>query len=263
MSGAPRNPNAEPRVALVTGASSGFGEATAVALGRLGWRVAMGARRLQKLKGVGRAVEEAGGKAFVHALDVTVPSSIDDFVEAAEAHLGPIDVAVSNAGMAVPGTLPELDLDDLRREIDTNLFGPMVLVRRVLPGMLERHKGDLCFVTSLNSVVPRPLQLGYTASKAGLEAMARVLQMELEGTGVRSSVVRPGPSKTEMGWDWSPAIHKRILESWARWGVLRHHHYLQPEVIAQAVITAVTAPPGSHLDLIQVNPEMPPKGASA
>jgi NADP-dependent 3-hydroxy acid dehydrogenase YdfG len=257
-----RNPNREPRVALVTGASSGFGAAIAVALGALGWPVALGARRLDRLAEVAGRVEAAGGKPCVRALDVADPASVDAFVGEAEARLGPAQVVVSNAGIGRPGALPEVSLADLRAEIDTNLFGPMVLARRVLPGMLERRAGDLCFVTSLNAVLPRPLQAGYTASKAGLEALARVLQMELEGSGVRVSIVRPGPSLTEMGWDWPPAVQKRLLETWADWGVLRHHHFLDPEAVAQAVVAAVTAPPGTHLDLLQINPEKPAAGGA-
>jgi len=253
------NPNREPRVALVSGASSGIGAAVALALGRLGWPVALGARRTARLEEVARGVEAAGGKAFAHVLDVREPASVHAFVDAVESRLGAVEVAVSNAGAAVAGTLPEVAVEALRSELDTNLLGPMLLVRRLLPGMLERRRGDLCFVSSLNAVVPRPLQAGYTAGKAGLEAMARVLQMELEGSGVRASIVRPGPSRTEMGWDWPPAQQQRVVESWRRWGILRHQHFLPPEAVAEAVVAAVTAAPGVHLDLTQVNPEKPPE----
>lgn len=246
-----------PRTALVTGASSGFGAAIARAFGGLGWSVALGARRMEKLAAVAEEVTAAGGKAFVHPLDVTRPESIAAFVDASEGAQGAPDVVVSNAGLSIPGELPELSEEELRSEVETNLLGPMWLARRVLPGLRERRRGDLVFVTSLNAVVPRTLQLGYTASKAGLEAMVRVLQMELEGSGVRATIVRPGASKTEFGWDWDPALLQRILASWKHWGVLRHHRYLTPEAIANAVLTVVTAPPGTHLDLVQVNPEGP------
>ena len=93
----------------------------------------------------------------------------------------------------MPGPVAELRPEALRAELDTNLYGPMLLTRRVLPGLVERRRGDLVFMTSLNAVLPRPLQAGYTASKAGLEGFVRVLQMELEGSGVRASIVRPGP----------------------------------------------------------------------
>lgn len=248
---------AVPRTALVTGASSGFGAAIARALGALGWSVAIGARRIEPLEEVASEVEAAGGKCFAHALDVREPASIDGFVDAAQSQLGAIDTAVSNAGICFPGKLHELGVAQLRDEIDTNLFGPMLLVRRLLPPLLARRRGDLVFVSSLNAVVPRPLQLGYTATKSGLEAMVRVLQMELEGSGVRATIVRPGPSHTEFGRSWDRGMIGRILASWKHWGVQRHHQYLPAESIAAAVVNAVTAPAGTHIDLIQLNPEAP------
>ena len=252
------NPRAASRVVLVTGASSGLGAATAIAFGRRGWPVALGARRAEKLDAVARQVEDAGGKAFAHALDVTDEASVDAFVGAVETNLGPPDVIVSNAGIGRAGKLPQLAIEDIQAELDTNLLGPMRLVRRLLPALLERRSGDVCFVTSLNAVLPRPLQIGYTASKAGLEAAVRTLQMELEGSGVRTSIVRPGPAQTEMGWDWSPALQKELLEEWGRWGILRHMNFMPPEQVAEAVFTTVTAPPGTHLDLVQINPATPP-----
>ena len=248
---------AAPRMALVTGASSGFGAAIARALGGLGWSVAIGARRLEPLEEVGREVEAAGGKCFAHVLDMMEPASIEAFVDASVSHLGEFDTVVSNAGVSVPGMLHELSVGELRSEIDTNLFGPMLLTRRVLPALLGRQRGDLVFVSSLNAVLPRPLQLGYTATKAGLEAMVRVLQMELEGSGVRATIVRPGPSHTNFGRNWDRDAILRVLASWKHWGIQRHHRFLPPESIAAAVVSVVTAPPGTHIDLIQLNPEAP------
>lgn len=245
------------RPALVTGASSGLGAAIAKALGALGWPVAMGARRMDRLEEVAKDVEAAGGIPFIHPLDISDEHSVDAFVGAAEAAVGPLDVVVSNAGIGIPAPFHESKIEDLRAEIDTNLLGPMLLTRRVLPAMIEQRHGDLVFIGSLNTVLARPYQLGYTATKAGVEAMARVLQRELEGTGVRSTIVRPGPSKTEMGWDWGPDIIQKILSSWKHHGILRHQNFLKPEAVADAVVTAVTAPPGVHLDLIQITPEAP------
>jgi NADP-dependent 3-hydroxy acid dehydrogenase YdfG len=250
---------AEPRTALVTGASSGLGAAIARALGALGWSVAIGARRSAQLQEVAEQIDAVGGKAFAHELDVTELDSIETFVAASEQRLGPIDTIVNNAGTSKPGRLFELSADDLRREINTNLLGPMLLTRLMLPSLIERRRGDLVFISSQNAVIPRPLQLGYTATKAGLEAMVRVLQMELEGSGVRATTVRPGPTRSNFGLDWDPAAIKRVLKSWKRWGIQRHHRYLPAEAIAAAVVHTVTAPAGTHFDLIQVNPEGPLK----
>jgi NADP-dependent 3-hydroxy acid dehydrogenase YdfG len=251
-----------PRPSLVTGASSGLGAAIAIALGGLGWPVALGARRLDKLEEVAKQVEQAGGSPYIHPLDVGDEGSVDAFVRAAEDAHGPADVVVSNAGIGRPAPFHEAKAEDLRAEVDTNLLGPMWVARRVLPGMIERRQGDLVFISSLNAVVPRPLQVGYTATKAAVEAMAGALQRELEGTGVRATVVRPGPAKTPMGWDWDPEILEKILTLWQHHGILRHRNFLDPEAIANAVVTVVTAPRGTHLDLVQVNPEAPVERAA-
>jgi len=245
------------RTALVTGASSGIGAAIAIALGALGWSVAIGARRSDRLGEVASRIVDAGGGGFAHVLDVSEPSSIEAFFAAAERELGPIDVVVSNAGVGVPGRLQDLDVEDLRHEITTNLLGPMLVARRAIPSMIERGRGDVVFITSLNAVSPRPLQIGYTASKSGLEGAARTLRMELEGTGVRSTIIRPGPTRTDFGTGWADETVSEILDSWKHWGVLRHMQTLPAESVAAAVVAVVTAPPGTHLDEIQINPEGP------
>jgi NADP-dependent 3-hydroxy acid dehydrogenase YdfG len=252
------SPDATPdRVAVVTGASSGIGAAIARAFGRLGWAVALGARRTDRLEDVARRIRQDGGRPFACALDVTSAASVDAFIDATDAAVGKPDVVVNNAGVGIPGMLHELSVEDLQREILTNLLGPMLVVRRVLPSMIERRRGDLVFITSLNTVAPRPFQIGYSASKAGLEAMARTLQMELEGTGIRSTIIRPGPTLTEFGAGWAPGMLARVLDSWKEWGIMRHHQTLPPDSVAAAVVSAVTAPPGTHLDVIQINPEAP------
>jgi NADP-dependent 3-hydroxy acid dehydrogenase YdfG len=247
-----------PRTAVVTGASAGIGAAIAHALGALGWSVALGARRVALLEEVGRGVEAAGGRAFAHALDVTDAASIDAFFAGAESVLGPIDVLVSNAGIGVPGRLHEVAVADLERELRTNLIGPMLVTRRALPSMIAGKRGDLVFISSMNVVEPRPFQVGYTAAKAGIEGMAQVLRRDLEGTGVRATIVRPGATRSEFGFGWDADILVRVIDSWKEWGFMRHLDMMEGEQVALAVVAAVTAPPGLHYDVIQVNPERAP-----
>ena len=97
----------------------------------------------------------------------------------------------------------------------------------------------------------------YAAGKWGLEGMAAAMQMELEGTGVRASVVRPGPTRSEMGGDWDDADAADVLTAWVRFGLARHPHFLKPAAIADAITTIVSAPRGVHLSLVEVNPEAP------
>lgn len=246
---------ARPRTAVVTGASSGIGAATAVALGRLGWHVALGARRAPRLEEVAKRVEEAGGRAFVHALDVGVPASIDAFHDAAQRALGEIDALVNNAGFSSLGRLHEADPEVLEEELRVNLLGPMLLTRRVLPAMLARRRGDVLFVTSENAVRPRPYQPAYTAAKAGLEGLARVVAMETDGTGVRSIIVRVGPTGSEFGARMDHAVLRDALEAWRYWGVQRHLHWMPSESAANAIVRVLTASvEESYVDLVQVMP---------
>jgi NAD(P)-dependent dehydrogenase (short-subunit alcohol dehydrogenase family) len=245
----------EPKTAIVTGASSGIGAATAVELGRLGWRVAVGARRVDRLEEVARRVEAAGGRAFVHVLDVADESSIDAFYAAAERALGPVDVLVNNAGMSILNLLQNAKSEDLRHELDVNLLGPMLLCRRAIPVMLERRRGDLVFVSSENAVRPRPYQSAYTAAKSGLEGLARVLAMELDGTGVRSIIVRVGPTGSEFGTRMDHALLKEALAAWKYWGVQRHLHWMPSESVAKAIARTLVAPvEESYVNLVEVMP---------
>ena len=247
-----------PRTAFVTGASSGIGAVTAVALGRLGWRVAVGARRTDRLEETAAAVRDAGGQAAAFALDVTDEASVVQFFSAAEAELGPVDVLVNNAGMATPGWLHDTDAGDVRREVATNLLGPMLTSRLAIGSLRERKtRGDLVFVTSDATRNPRPRMAVYTATKAGLEAFAHSVAMECEGTGIRSTVVRVGPTMSEFGFGWDMSHIEELLAYWNRYGLQRHGGVLEPEAIARAVVTVVTAPPGVLIDTIEVQPEAP------
>lgn len=243
------------RTAIVTGASSGIGAATAVELGRLGWSVALGARRVERIEAVAKRVEAAGGRAHGARLDVADPASIDAFYAAAETALGPIDVLVNNAGMSVLNRLQEARVEDLRAEIDVNLLGPILMARRAIPSMLERREGDLVFVSSDNAVDPRPYQLAYSAAKAGLEAAATVIERELEGTGVRSTIVRVGPTASEFGAGFDEGVLKDALAAWKYWGSLRHLHWMTAESVARAIVGVIVTPvEDSHLKLVQVAP---------
>jgi NADP-dependent 3-hydroxy acid dehydrogenase YdfG len=245
------------RVAVVTGASSGIGRAVAAGLGALGWPVAIGARRSDKLEETAALVDDAGGTALAGALDVTDARSIDSFVATVEERLGPIDVLVNNAGVAVPGTFWELTPEEMDTEVRTNVLGPFLCTRRVLPGMVERRTGDVVFISSDTVRAPRPGLLGYGATKAAIEVAARGLTLELEGTGVRTTTVRVGPTLSDFGTGWSAEQITGLMETWPRFGIQRHMNTLDPGDVARAVVYAVTAPAGVNLDLIEVQPEPP------
>jgi len=245
------------RVAAVTGASGGIGRAIAVALGALGWKVALGARRLDALAATAQLVAAEGGIAVSHVLDVTDPASVDEFFGSVETVFGPVDALVNNAGIAVPGLLVDADPAGLSREIDTNLLGPLLCTRRVLPSMLDAGRGDVVFVSSDTARVPRPGMIGYSASKAALETVARIVDMETEGSGVRTTVVRVGPTLTDFADDWTPGTFEHLLDIWPRFGIQRHFNTVEPADIASVVVHALTAPAHARHDTIELQPVAP------
>jgi len=245
------------RPAAVAGASSGIGAETARALAAAGFPVALGARRVEQCEELAASIRAEGGEAVAHRLDVTDGGSVRDFAAKSAADLGDIEVVVSNAALIGPGSLLDTEEERLRSELDVNLLGPHRLVRELVPAMVERRRGDIVFVSSDVAVRPRPLMGGYSASKAGLEGLVGSLQMELEGTGVRASVVRPGPTWSEMGMDWDPDAAAAVLNEWVKWGHARHSHFLKARAIADAITTIVSAPRGVHISPVDVNPEAP------
>jgi len=248
------------KTAIVTGATVGIGRAIAEAFGALGWRVAIGARRQERLDDAVAAVAMAGGRGFGHVLDVTDAASVDAFVTATEKALGPVDVLVNNAASSEPGPLHELSPQQIRDTLDSGLLGSLLMTRRVLASLLPaRRAGDILFISSRAAVLPWPRQVPYTAAKAGIEAAAAALRVELAGTGVRSLIVRVGDTvATEFATGWSPEQFA-VVGYWAKLGLIAGS-WLQPPQVAAAVVAAVTTPRGVQIETLVVNPEAPLAG---
>jgi NADP-dependent 3-hydroxy acid dehydrogenase YdfG len=250
-------PHPECRPAVVTGASSGIGAATAIALADAGHPVVLGARRRERCEQIASGIRASGGEAVAVALDLGDAGSIKDFAAAAEQSFGPVEVLVSNAGDTQLGRGIDTPAADFAQQVQVNLLGAQQLTSLIAPRMVERHCGDLVFVTTDGIDSPRPGMAAYLTAKFGLEGYARILQMELEGTGVRCSIVRPGPTGTEMGTNWDPEALAPLFHEWTTWGVARHDCFLRPEHIAQAVAFVVGMPRGSNIALVEVQPEAP------
>ena len=245
------------RPAVVTGASSGIGAATALALAAAGYPVALGARRTDKCEEVATAIREAGGEAIVHALDVTDSDSVTDFAQAVAAELGDIEVVISNAGAVAPGTVHEVDPSASPARSTSTSSAPSGWCGRSCPAWSSGSAATSSSSPVDVAVRARPFMSSYAAGKWGLEGMAHAMQMELEGTGVRASIVRPGPTWSEMGTDWDVDQAAFVLNQWVRFGLARHPHFLKPAALADAITTVVSAPRGVHLNLVEVSPEAP------
>jgi NADP-dependent 3-hydroxy acid dehydrogenase YdfG len=250
-------PHPERRPAIVTGASSGIGLATARALADRGHPVVLGARRVARCQEFALEIGKAGGEAHAFELDLGVERSITTFVEKARDAVGEIDIFVSSAGQNAPDATIDASPGAFAALLGVNVVGAHEMVGLLAPPMIERHHGDMVFVTSENVRSPRPFNKAYVASKWGLEGYARTLQMELEGSGVRASIVQPGQTLSEMGSDWDPEATTEILGEWVRWGLARHGHFLDTDAVANAVVTVIEAPVGTHLTMIEVQPEAP------
>lgn len=254
------NSQARVRVAALSGGSSGIGRAIVAAFRAQGWRVAFGARRIER---VNETVEALGGLSedlYGGILDVTDAASIDAFYDAATAAVGPIDLVVNCAAHAQPGAFYELSPAEIRSEIDSGLTGALLFSRRGVLDMLARKsRGDLIFISSTTAGVPWPFHSPYAASKAGLEQAARSISLELEGTGIRSTIVRVGNTMgTAWAGEWDADL-TGISEKWGHFGLLRHGGFMQPENVAHAVVAAASTPPGFQLDHVSVHPEAPKK----
>jgi short-subunit dehydrogenase len=183
-------------VAIVTGASSGIGAATARELGRRGATVVLAARRVDALEAEAQAMRAAGGEALAIRTDLTDAGQITRVVDLTMAAFGRVDVLVNNAGAGWSRPLAASPPDEVIRLIEVNLLGAILLTRAVLPGMLERRHGAIVSVGSLSGrVAMEPL---YSASKYGLRGFSLALRRQVAGSGVSVSLVSPGNVRTAM-----------------------------------------------------------------
>jgi NAD(P)-dependent dehydrogenase (short-subunit alcohol dehydrogenase family) len=251
------DPQPERRPAVVTGASSGIGAAAARVLARAGHPVVLGARRVETCAEIAEGIRAEGGEAAACHLDLADPGSIDRFTEEADDAFGPVEILVSNAAKILTGNGLETTPEDFDEVFRVNVGGAQRLVRAFGAPMVERRRGDLVFVTSDVVAHPRPRMSAYVTSKWALEGFVTALQMELEGTGVRAVIVRPGPTQTGMGTDWDPDVTAEVITEWVHWGLARHSALLRPDGVALAIAHAVAAPRGTHLSVVEVQPEAP------
>lgn len=184
------------KVAIVTGASSGIGAATALELGRRGATVVLAARRPHDLARQARHVLEAGGRATAIPTDVADADQVEMLVARTIQTWGRIDVLVNNAGMFWRRPLARTSAAELASVLSVNLLGAMLMTRAVLPRMLEQQSGSIISVGSLSGrVAMEPL---YSATKYGLRGFSLALRRQLKGTGVSVSLVSPGNIRTDM-----------------------------------------------------------------
>jgi len=219
-------------VALVTGASSGIGAATAETLAREGYAVTLVARREARLNEVADGID---GETLVAPADVTDPDAVEAAVDATRERFGRLDVLVTNAGVLHSVQLPEADLADLHDHVQVNLLGTMNATHAALPLLLDAD-GDVVCVSSMNARYPAGGAGGYSASKAGVNTFCDSLRKEMADEDVRVTIVMPGPVVTEM-------------RDWADW----EGRALDPADVAETVAFVVSRPAHVEIPELTVN----------
>jgi NAD(P)-dependent dehydrogenase (short-subunit alcohol dehydrogenase family) len=182
---------------LITGCSSGFGLLTALHFARRGDRVFATLRDVTKAGELERARREEDLPLEILSLDLLDPGSVDRAIRDAESK-GPIDIVINNAGMEVRGSIEDTSDEEARLQLDTNVHGPLRVIRGVLPGMRERGSGTIVNVSSIAGLVARPYGGLYAASKHALEAISEALHYEVSPFGIRVVLIEPGQYATEL-----------------------------------------------------------------
>lgn len=190
------------RRALITGASSGIGKATALAFAKAGIDVALVSRSLDKLETVAQAARHTGVVAKAYAVDLANVTQVKAKIQAIALDFGDIDILVNNAGIAYTANLSETPLEDWQQVINLNLTSVFQCMMGILPGMRERSTGTIINVASIAAKQPFPGWGAYSVSKAGLMSLSQTLAQEERAHGIRVTAICPGAVNTEL-WDLS------------------------------------------------------------
>ncbi|MDQ2632046.1 MAG: SDR family NAD(P)-dependent oxidoreductase [Actinomycetota bacterium] len=244
----------ENTVALVTGASSGIGAATARTLAAQGAAVALVARRAERLEELGGEIADAGGTALPIEADVSEREQAEAAVIRTVEELGRLDVLVNNAGVMLLGPIPNAPVEEWERMIEVNLLGLMYMARAALPHLLEaaanepRRVADLVNISSVAGRIARKGSGVYNATKFGVGAFSEGLRQEVTRQHVRVSLVEPGAVATELQGHNRPEVREQIEQRFADMDIL------QAEDVADAIAYTVTRPRHVAVNEILVRP---------
>ncbi|PLR53613.1 SDR family oxidoreductase [Chimaeribacter arupi] len=239
--------NISGKVVVITGASSGIGEATARRLSAAGACVVLGARRLDKLNALAEEITAAGGKVEVAKTDVANLQDVEALVNKAVEVFGRVDVLINNAGIMPNSRLDELQVDDWNRAIDINLKGTLYGIAAALPFMKAQNSGHIINVSSLSGHRVRPTTAVYSATKFAVRAISEGLRMEMTPYNIRSTIISPGPVDTDLP---SSVTNAAVAEQ-----VRKIHEIAIPvETLADTIVFAISKPETVDINEIVVRP---------
>ena len=233
------------KVVIVTGASSGIGYATALTLSKSGAKVAIGARRTDKLLELENKIRQNGGDAFSQKLDVTKKSDCDSFVDATIKKWGGVDILVNNAGLMPLSFVKNLKIDEWDQMIDVNIKGVLYCTAAVIPHMYAKKSGHIINISSVAGRIVFPSGSVYCATKHAVTAFSEGLRQEFSTrSNIRVTCIEPGVVSTEL----TNTITDESLQSFVE--TSKKMNSLNAEDIANAILFAVEAP--SHVNINEV-----------
>lgn len=238
------------KVAIVTGASSGIGEATAHTLATLGASVVLAARRKTELEALAKEIESNGGEALVVQTDVSHEEDIDELIETTLSKFGHIDILVNNAGVMLLERIDQASRDNFQQMVDVNLLGVMNLIHATLPHMQNQEGGHIVNISSAAGRRTSPKSSVYNATKFGVNAFTDALRKEVTTEGIRTTLIEPGIVDTELqehipDEEVKEQLNERINDSMAP---------LKSEDIANAIAYAVSQPAHVNLNEMLIRP---------
>jgi NADP-dependent 3-hydroxy acid dehydrogenase YdfG len=239
----------EGKVALVTGASSGIGEATALCLAEAGATVAMSARRAERLAGLVEKIEALGGKALAIPGDMAIEADARRAVSDTVAAFGRIDVLINSAGVMQAGGIIGADTELYRSVMDINLLGTVYTCAEAVPIMIAQGGGDIITISSLAARKGGPMTSAYSASKSAVNSFTDGIRQELGDKNIRVCTLMPGATETEVAGgikdpNWREAIAAHVSKDGA----------VKPSDIGEAIVFILAMPRRTNISEITVRP---------
>ncbi len=237
------------QVAVVTGASSGIGYATALAIAKAGAKVVAGARRKDRLEQLQKEIEKIGGECITVACDVTKRSDCENLIDAAIKKWNRVDILINNAGLMPLSFVKNLKIDEWEKMVDVNIKGVLYCTAAVIPHLLTQKSGHIVNISSIAGRVVFPAGSVYCATKYAVRAFSEGLRQELSTrNNIRVTTIEPGVVATEL----TDTITDKSLEAFVK--SVKDMQALKAEDIANSILFAVESPPHMNVNEITIRP---------